>query len=1089
MDSRRGRRTETDRARGHGWTRRALSALSAFALAFASLLGIAVATAPTASAASDSLGTDYWLTFLSNYTSGTELTLFITGSTTTTGTVAIPGLSFSEPFTVTPGTVTSVTIPSTAELAGSDTVSDQGIHVTAGAEVSVYGLSRIPATTDAYLGLPTDILGTEYIVQGYESSFAMEFGAVATQDNTTVTIVPRADVGSHLAGVPFDVALNQGQTYQLQGGMSGTIVTANKPIAVFAGNQCANIPDGFSYCDHIVEEMTPTVTWGKSFVTEPLATRLNGDTFRYLASTDNTVVSVNGATVATLNRGQFFEQILTTASTITSTKPILVTQYSNSTSFDGVTSDPFEVIVPPYEQFLNSYTVTTPASGFDTNFINVVAPSATVGSVTLDGTAIPAASFTPIPGSGFSGAQVAVALGSHTLGGPAPFGITVYGFAVADSYGYPGGLSLAPVATVTNLDLTPATSTGPINTQHCVTGTVTDQNNVPVVGVRVDYTVTGVNPTSGFQNTAANGTSQFCYTGTAVGNDAIQAAVGTVTDNAARTWTAVAPVNHTLTVSTTGSGSVASTPAGISCPGTCAASFVEGTSVSLTPTPAPGFQFTGWGGACSGSAACVVVLNADASVSATFTAVVPVNHTLSVSTTGSGSVTSSPSGITCPGTCSASFGEGTSVTLTATPASGFELTGWGGACSGTGACVVALNTDVSVSATFTAIPPPPVNHTLSVSTTGSGSVTSSPSGISCPGTCATSFLEGTSVTLTPTPASGFAFTSWGGSCEGSGACVVALNADASVSATFTAITPPPDGNISVTEVSAPPTVTAGSSVQQTFTVTNLADGAQTDTSFVANFPAGSTIVSNAPGQGTCTAGPATLTCSLGTIPASGTVTIAVVVTVPAGFPTGVFAPTAAVASTESGNAQFGDLPGSNVVAPGNGQAFGFVAPGGTLTTGDATPANPTAGTFTLPNTGGGVPISLTTEPTTPTYCGGSPCRGRLLTLSPFGGGYDDPMNAPKLDISLDRSVVRRYGPSWQVWVQKEDSTVAPQLVPDCRSVPVKTKYKKWGHWFWNVKFKKVADPSPCVSKRYFDCNGDSHVEILVLSGDPKFGRR
>jgi hypothetical protein len=35
----------------------------------------------------------------------------------------------------------------------------------------------------------------------------------------------------------------------------------------------------------------------------------------------------------------------------------------------------------------------------------------------------------------------------------------------------------------------------------------------------------------------------------------------------------------------------------------------------------------------------------------------------------------------------------------------------------------------------------------------------------------------------------------------------------------------------------------------------------------------------------------------------------------------------------------------------------------------------------------------------------------------------------------------------------------------------------------------IAKPSPCVAKRYIDAQGDSHVEILVLSGDPKFGRR
>lgn len=502
---------------------------------------------PAASAATnlDSLGTDFWLAFPGNLPPSPVQTLFLTGPTATTGTVSVPGIAFSAPFAVVPGTVTTVVLPS-VEILTSDVVENLGIHVTAIDEVTVYGLNRRQFTTDAYLGLPTDILGTEYIVLGYKNVNivnATEFAVVGTQNATTVTIVPTVTTGPHPAGVPYNVVLNQGQTYQLRNtnpspaDLSGSIVTSDKPVAVFGGHQCANIPAGAVACDHLVEEMTPTATWGKSFVTEPLATRTGGDTFRYLADTDNTTVMVNGATVATLNRGQLFEQILTAASVVTSDKPILVAQYSNSSSFDGVTSDPFEVLIPPFEQFLNSYTVTTPATGFSANFINVVAPTASLGTVKLDGVVVPGGSFTPIPGSTFSGAQLAVALGSHTLEGAQPFGVTVYGFADFDSYGYPGGLSLAPVATVTTVTIAPKEATNPINTQHCETATVKDQNGQPVVGVRVDFTVTGVNPTTGFANTAADGTAQFCYTGTNVGDDSIKAAVGTISDTAAKHWT------------------------------------------------------------------------------------------------------------------------------------------------------------------------------------------------------------------------------------------------------------------------------------------------------------------------------------------------------------------------------------------------------------------------------------------------------------------------------------------------------------------------------------------------------------------------
>jgi pyrimidine deaminase RibD-like protein len=496
--------------------------------------------------APDSKGKDFWLMFPANLTPPT-LTLFITGDVNTSGTVVIPGLAFSTPFSVTAGTITSVIIPTAAQVTSSNLVESKGIHVTSTEEVTVYGLNRVQATTDAFLGLPTDILGTAYLNLGYKNSNivnATQFGIVASQDNTTVTITPTVTTDGRIAGIAYNIVLNQGQTYLLRNtgsapnDLSGTSITSDKPIAVFGGHQCANIPPGAFACDFIVEQLTPTNTWGKNFVTVPLKTRLNGDTFRFIASENSTDVSVNGVLVATLNAGQLHEMIINGSSQISSTKPIMVAQYSNGTTFDGVTSDPFMMLIPPYEQFLAGYTITTPASGFALNFVNVVAPTAAVGAILLDGIAIPAGSFSPIGASGFSGAQVDITLGAHTFSGILPFGVFVYGFANADSYGYPGGMSLAPIASVTTVELTPETGTSPINTEQCWEALVKDQNGNPLEGVRVDFTITGFNPGStGFAFTDANGIAKFCYTGTNAGDDLITASVGTITDASTFTWT------------------------------------------------------------------------------------------------------------------------------------------------------------------------------------------------------------------------------------------------------------------------------------------------------------------------------------------------------------------------------------------------------------------------------------------------------------------------------------------------------------------------------------------------------------------------
>src|SRR5439155_12990259 len=113
----------------------------------------------------------------------------------------------------------------------------------------------------------------------------------------------------------------------------------------------------------------------------------------------------------------------------------------------------------------------------------------------------------------------------------------------------------------------------------------------------------------------------------------------------------------------TGRGTVTSNPAGINCGATCSASYDRGTMVTLTATAAAGSTFEGWSGAgCSATVTCTVTLTANTTIVARFGT---PGFTLSVRPqgTGSGTVTSSPTGINCGATCSATFDSGTRVTL------------------------------------------------------------------------------------------------------------------------------------------------------------------------------------------------------------------------------------------------------------------------------------------------------------------------------------------------------------------------------------------------------------------------------------------
>jgi hypothetical protein len=136
------------------------------------------------------------------------------------------------------------------------------------------------------------------------------------------------------------------------------------------------------------------------------------------------------------------------------------------------------------------------------------------------------------------------------------------------------------------------------------------------------------------------------------------------------------------------------------------------------------------------------------------------NLTVNKTGAGNGTVTSNPAGIVCGDYCTYDFAKDTSVTLTAMPAGAQDqFTGWsGGGCSGNGTCTVTMDQARSVSAAFT-LP----SFDLSVSLGGSGTVTSQPDGIDCGATCAHAFLNGTSITLTATPASIYDhFTGWSG---------------------------------------------------------------------------------------------------------------------------------------------------------------------------------------------------------------------------------------------------------------------------------------------------------------------------------------
>ena len=248
----------------------------------------------------------------------------------------------------------------------------------------------------------------------------------------------------------------------------------------------------------------------------------------------------------------------------------------------------------------------------------------------------------------------------------------------------------------------------------------------------------------------------------------------------------------TVTKGGTGTGTVTSNPAGISCGATCGsdnADFDYGQMVTLTAAPDATSNFTGWsGGGCGGvvMSQCTVTMTQARNVTANFTL---KSYTLTVATNGGdgvGDVFSDDGGIDCGTDCSDSYTHGNDVLLSASPDFGYVFTGWsGGGCETAGLddCVVSMTAATNVTAAFQ---PDDFPVDVDFTGTGSGSVTHEGTGTICssPTPCSEDAPFGSTVTLTATPSAGSVFLGWSGDCTGLGSCVLPIDGPQSVTARF-----------------------------------------------------------------------------------------------------------------------------------------------------------------------------------------------------------------------------------------------------------------------------------------------------------------
>ena len=428
--------------------------LSFWSSVFAGLFLFTFSAPLRAQQATQTKGTEFWAGFMENYVieSGDQLYIYISASVNTTGVVEVPGQGWSQPFTVTAFQTTTVPVPNNiAEHYNNQIIDNKGVRITTADTASVYSINFNQYTADGARILPIQTLGTEYLISSYSGldSYGSQFLVVATEDQTEVEITPTAPtLGNNPAGVPFTVVLNAGQSYQVRVSGSGTDFTGTsvrstsafggpKPIAVFGGVRCTNIPVGCTACDHIYDQCMPLNTWGTEVAVVPFSFA-NGYTYRIMAQTDGTVMSVNGGAPITLDAGEFQEyNNVNTPQCVSSNGAINVTQYMQGASCAGQ-ADPAMVNLNDLTQTIDEATFTTLVSPIITQHgLNLILPTADVGTLLLDGVAIPAGSFQPFPGcSGHSYAQLLISQGNHTLVSENGFIGYLWGHGLYESYVY-----------------------------------------------------------------------------------------------------------------------------------------------------------------------------------------------------------------------------------------------------------------------------------------------------------------------------------------------------------------------------------------------------------------------------------------------------------------------------------------------------------------------------------------------------------------------------------------------------------------------------------------------------------------------------
>ena len=331
-------------------------------------------------------GTEFYFGLMKNYNSQIDfLGLAIsTVNHNVSVTIKIPwSRSTIDSLISSPNDVNVVNLTNIIKVSESSTYDNRNrsIHISSDQPIAVIALNWLSGTFGEYLVLPChnyNITKYEYYaVNPRSAGLSSQVLLVGCDNDTNIIITPSEAVSlpsdtqsstdklvSIPKGTPHHLVLHQGQTLYFGAALidlTGTHIVSNKPLTVISGHECSQVPLGVGYCEHMTQQIPPTITWGKQFLLVPFEHRQSGQYTKLVSSQDHTTITIscNGSTTNVVNiknKGGNYTFFFSSSQYchIQANKPVIVVLFATGGLLDN-RGGPIMILVPPIEQYSCRY--------------------------------------------------------------------------------------------------------------------------------------------------------------------------------------------------------------------------------------------------------------------------------------------------------------------------------------------------------------------------------------------------------------------------------------------------------------------------------------------------------------------------------------------------------------------------------------------------------------------------------------------------------------------------------------------------------------------------------------------------------------